>query len=78
MGGRHGAALFCVANCDFGFAANCAGAANCASTRMVQSLLCKILTSQFSIHLHNQNNLHEQLKENERFSPHQCQSVTFF
>ena len=30
MGGRHGAALFCVANCDFGFAANCAGAANCA------------------------------------------------
>ena len=34
MGGRHGAALFCVANCDFGFAANCAGAANCASTSL--------------------------------------------
>ena len=46
MGGRHGAALFCVANCDFGFAANCAGAANCASTSKTNSKV-KI------IHKHN-------------------------
>ncbi len=32
MGGRHGAALFCVANCDFGFAAN--GELRCASTSL--------------------------------------------
>ena len=42
MGGRHGAALFCVANCDFGFAANCAGAANCASTSMVHIAAAEI------------------------------------
>jgi len=44
MGGRHGAALFCVANCDFGFAANCASTSLDVLSLPIFFFLCNFLT----------------------------------